>query len=172
MLRKIASILILLVFSTGVTAQSGTSGSQTVNIDQRSYNLGTFAAFCEVVSLGIKQMALSAATTSAEMDSLVNEANRIAEEQHVQVYREPDFLVTDLFPESATLGKHVLIIYQGPTLDRYLALKEKKATLVEAGSYSDDARRDVAWELGKLLSYPDEKIAALIEKNTGTATSG
>jgi hypothetical protein len=176
MLAKVPYVVAFLSFALVVTGcndvsyQQSDSGLHTEEIDQRSFRLGTFTAFCEIVSLGIKQMALSAAATSDEMDELINEANHIAEQHDVEIYREEDFLVTDLFPESATQDKHVLVIYQNSTLERYFSLKEQKAELVKSGAYSGAARRDIAWRLGKLLSYPDEKIAALIEQNSSART--
>ena len=130
--------------------------------DPLSYSLGNFSAFAEVVNIGIKKMALSNALPSAEMDDLEREARPIAQERGVAVYREADFLVTDLFPLSATENKEVLIIYRGSTLDEYNALKHRKARLVEAGECEGEARREIAWVMGKLLSYPDEKIRELL----------
>ena len=107
-------------------------------------------------------MALSSALPSAELDRLEAEVRKIADQWEVEIYREPDFLVTDLFPAAATADKEVLIIYRDDTLKEYLALKERKAGLVASGAYRDDARREIAWSLGKLLSYPDEKINELL----------
>jgi len=172
MLVKVPYVAAFLSFALVVTGCSDVSDQQsrpgisTEEIDQRSFRLGTFTAFCEVVSLGIKQMALSAAATSDEMDELIDEANRIAEQHDVEIYREAEFLVTDLFPESATQDKHVLVIYQNSILEQYFSLKEQKADLVKSGAYSGAARRNIAWQLGELLSYPHEKIAALIEQNS------
>lgn len=135
-------------------------------IDQRSYRLGSLGAFSEMVDLGIKRMALSAATTRAEMNSMIDPARRIAEEHDVKLHRERDFLLTDLFPHSATRGKEVLIIYQDDgVLEDYLALKKQKADLVARDAYAGQARHEIAWKLGKLLSYPDAKIAELIGRN-------
>jgi hypothetical protein len=44
------------------------------------------------------------------------------------------------------------------TLDKYLALKQKKAALIEAGDYKGKAREDIARGFGRLLSYPDSVI--------------
>ena len=41
---------------------------------------------------------------------------------------------------------------------------EKKAALAQ-GTYGQ-ARRDIAWRFGKLLSYTDEGIRRLLESNT------
>lgn len=130
--------------------------------DPLSYALGNFSTFAEVVNIGLKKMALSQALPPAEMDRLEREVRKIADEWDVEIYREPDWLVTDLFPESATAGKHVLLIYRGDTLEEYQALKARKAELIAAGEYDAAARRDMAWAVGKLLSYPDEKIEQLL----------
>ena len=132
-------------------------------IDQRSYQLGSFGAFVEMVSVGVKTLALSAATSPDEMDALLGEAQRIAKEEGVMVYRETDLIVTDLFPADVALGKHVLLIYKDSTLDRYLALKQQKAKLIKSGTYTAKARKDIARQFGKLLSYPDAIIEEKIK---------
>jgi len=135
-------------------------------IDRRSYVLGGIGTFAEVVDIGIKKLALSAAITPGEMDALIDDAMRIAKENNAEVYREEDFLVTDLFPEEITGGKHVLLIYKGTTKDEYMNLKEKKKQLVQLGQYKGAAREEIARSMGKLLSYPDEKINELLSENS------
>lgn len=141
-------------------AEAATAGGW--KLDPLSYSIGNFSTFAEMVNIGLKKMALSQALPSAEMDRLEREVRRLGHEWNVGIYREPDFLVTDLFPTDATADKHVLIIYRGGTLEEYQALKQRKASLIEAGQYDDKARRELAWDLGKLLSYPDEKIEQLL----------
>ena len=123
-------------------------------IDQRSFTLGGLSTFAEMVRVGVKTLALSAAVTPEEMDDLVADAERIAGEEGVLLYREPDLIVTDLFPAEVAVGKHVLLIYKGATLDDYLTLKRRKSELVASGSYTGEARRDIARQFGRLLSYP------------------
>jgi hypothetical protein len=133
-------------------------------LDPLSYAIGNFSTFAEVVHIGLKKMALSQALPSAEMDDLEREVRPIAVERGVKIYREADFLVTDLFPSSATAGKEVLIIYRGDTLNEYFALRATKDQLVASGDYEGDARRGIAWAMGKLLSYPDKKINQLLSE--------
>ncbi len=133
--------------------------------DQNCIHVGGFSAFSEIVGLGVKTMALSAAMLPGEMDIFMPDAERIAEREGVEIYREPELLVTDLFPAEVTAGKHVILIYQGSTLNEYLALKEEKAALVKAGIYSGKPREEIARKFGKLLSYPD---AAINEKLAST----
>jgi Family of unknown function (DUF6152) len=136
----------------------------TWKLDPLSYSIGNFSTFAEIVAIGIKEMALSEALPAAEMDRLEPEVRSIAAEHQVSIYREADFLVTNLFPASATAGKDVLIIYRGDTLEKYLALKKRKADLEAAGKYGEEAQLEMAWAIGKLLSYPDERIKQLLSK--------
>lgn len=132
--------------------------------DPRSYRLGGIASWSEAVSVGVKQLALSAPATPEEMDTLIGDAERIAAGFGIRVYRETDLLVTDLFPADVAAGKHVLLLYQPPTLERYLALKQEKAALIESGNYAGKVREKIAREFGRLLSYPetviDQKLTA------------
>ncbi len=135
---------------------------QGQSIDQRSYRLGSIGAFAEMVDAGVKELALSAAVDPAEMDAMVEEATRIAAEHDVEVFRETDFLVTDLFSADLTEGKHVLLIYRGTTWQKYMDLKGEKARLESLGQYEGENRARIARRFGALLSYSDEKIAALL----------
>ena len=101
---------------------------------------------------------MSSPATPAEMDAIVSAATEIAANYDVSVYREPELIVTDLFPATVTEGKDVLLLYRGTTLERYLALKREKAALVNAGGYSGAAREEIARAFGRLLSYPDTVI--------------
>jgi hypothetical protein len=102
----------------------------------------------------------------ADMDAMMDDALVIAKRNEVQMWRETDLIVTDLYPAEVALGKHVLLIYTGDTLDEYLALKEEKAALVAAGNYTGEAREEIARRFGRLLSYPENIITDLIEKQT------
>lgn len=133
-------------------------------VDERSYNLGIIGGFSEVVRLGVKRLALSEVMTPSEMDAIFADAEVVAKRNGVELYREADLLVTDLYPADVAEGKHVLLIYTGDTLDSYLALKRRKAQLVASGAYDAAARREVATEFGRLLSYPDAVIEELIAK--------
>ena len=160
--RKIGLVfLLLLIMSIGAAAQE--SSEMERSIDQRSFRLGGIASFAEMVRVGVKTLALSAATSPEEMDALVDEANRIAREEQVMIYREAELIVTDLFPADVAVGKHVLLIYKGTTLDDYLALKQQKVELVKSGSYTGESRKDIARKFGKLLSYPDSMIEEKIK---------
>ncbi len=132
--------------------------SMAQDTDLRSYRLGATASWSEAISVGVKELALSSPATPDEMDALIGEAERIAGRFGISVYREADLLVTDLFPDDVAKDKHVLLLYRQPTLDKYLALKQKKAELIEAGEYKGKAREHIARSFGRLLSYPDSVI--------------
>lgn len=130
------------------------------DIDRRSYNLGGIGAFAEMVGAGVKELALSSPLPPDEMDGLVDAAEEIAARNGVRIYREDDFMVTDLFSAELTDGMDVLFIYKGDTLAKYMALKTKKAELIASGRYVGDEREGIARSFGRLLSYPKEKIDA------------
>jgi len=138
----------------------------TQGIDPRSYNLGIMGGFAEVVRLGVKKLALSEVMSPEEMDDVMQDAQIIAERNEVMIWRETDFLVTDLYPEDVALGKHVLLIYTGDTLDEYLALKADKAALVASNQYKGQAREDIARRFGRLLSYPETVIDNLLNQQS------
>jgi len=134
-------------------------------IDQRSYQLGVIGGFAEVVGVGVKRLALSSPMSPEDMDALIDEAVKTIERNGAKAYRDPDFLVTDLFPAEITEGMHVILIYNDPVLDEYNAHKERKQMLVDDGAYEGEARKDIAREMGRLLSYPDEKIERMLSES-------
>jgi hypothetical protein len=140
-----------------------TKSSPAPAIDRRSYRLGEIEAFSEMVGKGVKTLAISDVLTTDETNDLINDAHSIAEKYGVQNYLEPDFLVTDLFAESITRGKTVILIYKSPdTLAAYRRLKADKSGLVNEGHYQGEARVEIARRFGQLLSYPDQTINDLL----------
>jgi hypothetical protein len=153
--KIIAGFLLPVILAGTVSAQE---------IDERSYNLGILGGFSEVVRLGVKKLALSEVMSPAEMDAMMDEAMIIAKRNEVQMWRETELIVTDLYPADVATGKHVLLIYTGDTLDEYLQLKADKVALLAADRYSGQAREDIARRFGKMLSYPDAVIDDLLAK--------
>ena len=152
---KPAIAVVAVLLAAGATAHES-------GIDERSYNLGILGGFCEVVRLGVKTLALSEVLSPADMDGIMDDAAIIAGRNGVLMWRESDFLVTDLYPADVASGKDVLLIYTGDTLERYLAIKADKAALLATGRYSGDARADIARRFGRLLSYPEPVIDRLL----------
>jgi hypothetical protein len=156
-LRSVLTCLTLTIAAMSAVAHES-------GIDERSYQLGILGGFSEVVRLGIKTLALSAVMTPVEMDDVMGEAVVIAKRNEVLMWRETEFLVTDLYPADVADGKHVLLIYTGDTLDKYLQIKRDKAALVESGEYSGEAREEIARRFGRLLSYPAHVIDDLLNR--------
>lgn len=132
-------------------------------LDWKSYQLGVIAAFSEVVSLGCKRLALSSPMTGEQFDEVIDEARLIAGDRGLIFYVDDDFLVTRLFDPGHTRGKRVIhIAAEQATVDEYNALREKKRRHVEAGTLTDEVETEIAWGLGRLLSYSDEAIVGLL----------
>ncbi len=162
LVASLVALTFVLLVASPHARSAGPGEDSDWTLDPLSYAIGNFSTFAEIVDIGLKKMALSQALPPAEMDQLEREVRKRAAEWDVEIHREPDFLVTDLFPVSATEGKDVLIIYRGDTLSEYQAMKARKAELVADGSYDATARKELAWSLGKMLSYPDAKIEQLL----------
>jgi catechol 2,3-dioxygenase-like lactoylglutathione lyase family enzyme len=160
------ALLAVLVLVSAVSCQR----AQPQEPDPDAYNLGIIGAFGELVNSGVKKLALSEVLPPADMDRLLPEAQRVAARNHVQLYREPDLLVTDLFPADVAKGKDVLLIYQGTTKDEYLQLKADARALEQAGQYSGKAREAIARRFGRMLSYPVTRINELLAGQTGFRT--
>ena len=153
-----------LLAAVAAAALTGTAAAHESGIDDRSYQLGIIGAFSEVVRLGVKTLALSEVMTPAEMDDMMDDIAVIAERNEVQTWRETDFLVTDLYPANVAEDRHVVLIYTGDTLERYLAIKADKAALKSAGRYEGAAREEIARRFGRLLSYPEPVIDDLLAR--------
>jgi hypothetical protein len=155
--NPILSIILSLLISPHFCT-AGESSIMDKPIDQRSYRLGGVGSFSEMVSVGVKRLALSGAMSPEEMDEIEGDIRRIAEEEGIEAYREPELIVTDLFPADVAEGKHVMLLYKGTTLDEYMALKQKINHLLKEDKYSGEARKDIARQFGRLLSYPADNI--------------
>ncbi len=164
LILNVVLILFLVIFGCEVKDTTEETSASELKIDSRSYSLGVIGGFAEVVDIGIKKLALSSPLPPDEMDMLVEEAQRIAANNNVKIYREEDFLTTDLFSEGLTEGKHVLLIYKGNTLQEYLDLKAEKNDLINRNGYNGSAREEIARRFGRLLSYPEEKIDELLKE--------
>lgn len=140
---------------------------QTPSSDaDRSFQLGVIAGFAELVNSGTKQLALSEPMSTEEVDALMEQAEAIAERNNVQLFREKDLLVTDLFPADVAEGKEVLLIYKGYTLDAYQELKRDRQQLAASNNYEGYAREKIARRFGRLLSYPEYRINELLAQQT------
>ena len=159
---RCASILALIALCACQPPPAEETSTDPNAIDERSYQLGVIGAFAEVVGVGVKRLALSSAMAPDDMAGLLEEAKKIVARNDALSFLETDFLVTDLFATEVTDGKHVLFIYLDPVKDEYIALKARKQSLIENGQYEGEARKEIAREMGRLLSYPEERIEAML----------
>ena len=138
------------------------------SIDHFSYELGAADCFCEMVRAGVKGLALAhPCPTREERDEYLPYFQELCQKYGVKLYVEDVPLLTDLFPLSMNQGKYNALFYQEDSaIQEYLALKAEKQAAVEAGAYTPEKRRDIAWRYGKLLSYTGEGIQRLLESNT------
>ena len=132
-------------------------------LDQRSYQLGMIYAFAEIVGSGCKRLALSPTLTVEEFDAIWEDVRLIAEEYGLTLDVDDDFLTTRLFNPEYTRGKRVIhMVTEQAALDEYRRLKELKRLSLEAGHLTEEVKLELAWGLGRLLSYSDEAIKGLL----------
>ena len=118
--------------------------------------LGQMQAFAEMVEADVKPLALSEPLSSEYVDKLWEEAQRIAKDHGVEVFREPNLVRTQLFPSDITEDKEVLIFHKKEALNSY---KELKAAIQSGKNGEAEARR-----FGRLLGYPQHYINSLLAK--------
>jgi len=133
--------------------------------DLVSYHAGVNMAFAEVVGAGCKRLALSS-PYDPELAEKMMEPTRVAAETYgVELKVETDLLVSKLFPEDIAKDKTVIMIAQSSeVLDEYKRLKEMSRESAAKG-HPEEMELDVARAFGRLLSYSEEKIEALIERD-------
>ena len=134
-------------------------------IDWRSHQLGAIAAFAEVVDNGCKRLALSSPMTGEQFDSVIEDIREIAAKRDLILHVDDEFLETILFDHEPIRGRTVIhIVAEQATVDEYLGLKEKKRKHRDAGTLNEEVELEVAWGLGRLLSYDDDSIKRLLRK--------
>jgi len=162
MLKKLIAILF-----AGAISSSQAQNLEEFTVENIHFHMGVVAAFAEVVSMDVKQIGLSEMFSEEEATKWEPVVNHIAERNGVKAYRENDFLLTDLFSPSRTNGLTLFLIYKGDTLEKYNALKKRKAELIANNQYDESGRREIATGFGKLLDYSDDVINRLIASNGG-----
>ena len=129
-------------------------------IDPYPYQCGVIDAFNEVVKAGVKRLALShPVDTLEEAQALLPFSEEICKRYGNRCYLEDSLLITDLFPAELNEGKYNILYYREEAdFQQYLRLKEEKQQLLRQGAYCGEARRRIAVEFGRLLSYSDDAI--------------
>jgi len=138
-------------------------------LDKQSFDLGkkvgAITAWCEAARTGAKAMSLSSPFKPEGRGLLAPYMEEIARENEVKYHLDKELMTTDLFADIDMTGMWVFVIYRDDeTLKGYLALKDKKARLEQAGEYVGEARHEVAMAMGRLLGYCPEYAALRIER--------
>ena len=138
------------------------------NIDLYSFQCGAIDCFNEMVSVGVKTLALSHPADSAEArDALIPFVQENCRKYGNQFYIEDELILTDLFPTANNRGKFMILLYrENHVLEQYLRLKERKKALLAERAYFGGNHTQIAFEFGRLLSYDDETVRRLIAENT------
>tara|TARA_R110001592_G_scaffold109879_4_gene305869 strand:+ start:1289 stop:2632 length:1344 start_codon:yes stop_codon:yes gene_type:complete len=131
-----------------------------------SNELGSLAAFAEMVESGAKQIAFSEPMTAAEMDEFLPMAEAIADKYGVKLVRETELIKTDLFDAEIAEGKAILILYKGNSYEAYAQLKADRNSLEKSGLYEGAERQEIARRLGRLLGYSAKGINDKLAANT------
>lgn len=136
-------------------------------VDEYSYELGVIDCFCEMVASGLKTLAMSHPCDSKEeRAAYLEEVGRICRKYEVMFYAEDEAFITDLFASELNEGKYNFLFFRTEeTLRKYQGLKERQRALKAKGQYTREQSYELAKEFGRLLSYPDEGIERLIQKN-------
>ena len=133
---------------------------KAMKIDKLSFQLGMINCFAEMVACGVKKLAISPPLTPDDYAKISKFSDEIVQGFGIRSYLEKSLLITDLQSAEFTRGKWSILYYEkDDVLKKYLGLKEKKQSLVKLGHYDHQARKEIAREFMRLLSYPDEKIA-------------
>ncbi|MEL6537448.1 MAG: VOC family protein [Bacteroidota bacterium] len=127
---------------------------------------GHFEALCEMVNAEAKPLGVSYPMEAWDIEEFYQEAQKIAQQYGVEMVREGDFPVLDLFDEALVDGKEVVLVYQGNTYLAYQALKEEVHSLIGNPADMDQARADFSRRLGRLLGYSPQKINTLLAQTT------
>lgn len=139
-----------------------------MQIDSYSFDCGQIDGFNRLVALGVKSLAMLRPQPSREArEALIEYAHENCRRYGTKLYPEDDPLVTDLLPLSESKGTFNLLLYRDDhVIEDYIRLKERKESMVANRVYFGGNRSRVAWDLGRLLSYPEEAIRRLIADNT------
>lgn len=143
-----------------------------MQIDSYSFDCGLIDGVNRLVALGVKSLALSRPlSTREEREALIEYAHENCRQHGTKLYPEDDPLVTDLIPLSQSKGTYSILLYRDDhVIEDYIRLKERKESMVANRAYFGGNRSRVAWELGRLLSYPEEVIRRLVAENEDKET--
>ena len=129
------------------------------------YHCGVIDAFNEVIKAEVKNLALSHPSSKEEIEQLLPFVEQITKQYGTKYEVESELLITDLFPYKENKGKTVILFWKNDEIiEKYHTLKQQKEEALTNNTY-DQAREEIAYQFGKLLSYSDEAIKQYIKNN-------
>jgi hypothetical protein len=141
------------------------NGDSDFTIDRISFQLGMINCFAEMVSCGVKKLAISPPLAPQDYDQIKKFSDDIVKGFGIQSYLEKSLLITDLQAEEFTRGKWSILYYKdNDVLHSYLAIKEKKKKLEENGELDSKAQKEISLQFMRLLSYSDSAIEEKLAK--------
>ena len=129
--------------------------------------LTAFGVYCEMVANDAKPMALHQPMDGALIDQYWEDYQEVANQYGVQLHKEDDFPVTQLFPAELTEGKTVILIYKGNRLEQYQMWKKDWQAY-----QGDDPKEQEAFSrrFGRILGYGTQGMNELLSKNINFKT--
>lgn len=134
-------------------------------LDTISFQLGMINCFAEMVACGVKKLALSPPLSPEDHAVIGPLSDKIVSGFGLLTYLEKSLLTTKLQAAEFTRGKWSILYYrEEKTLQEYFELKKRKKQLAGAGDYNDLAQQDISRDFMRLLSYPENTIAAKLKQ--------
>ena len=128
--------------------------------------MGMINCFVEMVANGVKTLALSPPIPPEDYEIIIPLSDKIVNGFGIHSYLEKSLMITDLQTEDFTKGKWSILYYdKDEVLDKYFELKERQKLLIDTGEYDKKVRQEISAEFMRLLSYTEEKINLILERD-------
>ena len=139
------------------------------SLDPLSYKIGMIICFIEMVACGVKPLAISPPVEKDEL-AVLEQASRELSEGFGTCYETVESLmVTDIQSAEFTKGKQSILYYKNPeVINQYHSLARRANELERANAYAGPVRREISYEFGRLLGYPEEVIRQKVDSSNRT----
>ena len=130
----------------------------TYHLDTRSYQIGMINSFVEMVSCGVKPLAISPPILPEDLPLMEAASEKICEGFQVHYYVEQSLMVSALQSAEFTKGANSILYYKDPAvLETYLSLKRQMEGLDQSPA-GEDKKLELSVTFGHLLGYSDQVI--------------
>ncbi|MEG1548105.1 MAG: hypothetical protein RR232_05690 [Clostridia bacterium] len=139
----------------------------TYKVDRISLEIGMINCFVEMVSCGVKPLAISPPISPEDLDVLVAASEEISNGYHTKCVTVDSLMITDIQSAEFTKGKRSILYYAADAvIEEYYAMDKRVKELVANGEYTGKVRRDISIRFGELLGYPMELILHKVDSET------